>query len=306
MHPRDTRLGSTELEPLFALEATAPLRFRSLRHEGNLNGHGHAFGGQLLGQALMAAAHTVDGRAPISLQLHFLKGTDVGAPIEYAVSCLSDGRQFSHRQVVGAQGGSATVVADVAFQMPAPDSWNHSLAFDVGSIPAPGSLPSVAELNIRYREPLARMNYVLFERPCMDFRLLDAEAHLFEPSAAPRMRWWARLRRPLSDDPRIHAAALAYLSDWWTCFAVVAPHIPIAGARDRIYMASLNHSLWLHGPPTVDDWLLFTCESPYAGSSRGLSTGHIHDRHGRLLATMAQECVARVRTHDRPPEPVPA
>lgn len=299
----DTELS--DLVALFELDELAPLQFRNRRHEGNLNGRGHAFGGQLLGQALVAASRTVTNRVPTSLQLQFLKGTDVQQPIDYDVTSFHDGRRFSNRQVHGRQGSSATIEAQISFQIPQVSSWEHSAPMTIRA-PTPESLPSFSELNTIHRERLAQLDYALFERPCVEFKLMDADQHLFKPNENPTMNWWIKLRQRLPGDPLIHAAALAYLSDWWISSTVLTAHLPIVGTLDRVYLASLNHSLWLHAPVVADDWLLFVTQSPHAGFGMGLSTGNIYDRAGRLVASVAQQSSAMARPASTPAAPVPA
>lgn len=294
----------SELVALFELDELAALQFRNRQHEGNLNGRGHAFGGQLLGQALMAASLTVAGRVPTSLQLQFLKGTDIQQPIDYHVTALQDGRRFSNRQVHGRQGSGPTIEAQISFQTPQANSWEHSVPAGICA-PPPESLPTFTELNTIHRERLAALDYALFERPCVEFKLIDADQHLFKPNESPSMNWWIRLRHRLPGDPLIHAATLAYLSDWWISSTVLTAHMPIVGTRDRVYLASLNHSLWLHGPVVADDWLLFMTQSPHAGSGMGLSTGNIYDRAGRLVASVAQQSSAMERPAAFPAAAVP-
>ncbi len=287
-----------QLADLFELEALDDLRFRNRRHEGNLNGRGHAFGGQLLGQTLTAAARTAAGRIPTALQLLFVRGAETRRPIDFLVTPFRDGRRFSNRHVQAVQGDDTVVDANISFQAAQSAGWTHDLP--PVQAPSPDTLLSMTQLNERYRERLSALNYLLYERPCLELKLIDAERHLFDRIDSGRVRWWVKLKHKLPADPLIHAAAIAYLSDWWTSSTVLAPHLPIVGARDRVYLASMNHSLWLHRQTAADDWLLFVTESPHSSAGRGLSLGRIYDRDGLIVASLAQECSIGERAADVP------
>lgn len=291
-----------DLGDLLALDALGNGHYRSRLHDGNLGGRGRAFGGQLIGQALMAAAATAPGRIPTSLQLCFMRGTTLDRPVIYEVGALQDGKRYASRHVYGRQGDDGVIDAHLSFQVPTAGQWNHQLP-PASSVPPPESLLSMIDLDALHRERLAAVDYTLFERPCLELRLIDPDQFLFRCGDAPRQRWWMRLRCALPDDPLLHMAALAYVSDWWINTASLAPYLPIVGARDRVYLASLNHALWLHRPVRMDDWLLFDTESPYAGSERALTTARVYDRAGRLVASIAQECMAgeRITPADKPP-----
>ena len=104
------------------------------------------------------------------------------------------------------------------------------------------------------------------------------------------MRFWVRMRRALPDDPKLHAAAFAYLSDYWINFSGCISHVhATAEAGKRLYVASLNHALWQHRPVRADDWLLFDCASPSAATGRSLSLARIYNRNGEILASANQE-----------------
>ena len=290
--------GVEPFADLFKLDAVGDNRFRNRYHESNLNGRGHAFGGQLLAQALVAAARTAGDRIPTAMQLLFLRGADTRRPIDFQVIPFRDGRRFANRHVQGLQGEDIVVNAHLSFQAEQTPGWTHDLP--PVHAPSPDTLLSMTQLNQLHRERLAAMNYHLYERPCLELKLIDAEHHLFNRIESGRVRWWIRLKQSLPADPLMHSAAIAYLSDWWTSSTVVAPHLPIAGARDRVYLASMNHSLWLHRPAAADDWLLFVTESPHSSGGRGLSVGRIYDRNGRIIASLAQECSIGERAADKP------
>lgn len=132
----------------------------------------------------------------------------------------------------------------------------------------------------------------------IDFRLPLTPLHdgLNLDPAGPRLRYWVRLRHGLPDSAAAHAAALAYLSDWWINFSAAGAHLQSAEAENGLYIASLNHALWLHRPVRADAWLHIDSTSPAAASGRGLSVARFHDRQGQLVASATQESLMAPRS----------
>lgn len=284
---------SQPLAPLLALHSRADGSLYALPNEFNRNNR--VFGGQLLGYALAAAAHGVVDRAVTSLQVQFLQGALVGEPIDLAVETVQSGRRFLTRQVRATQGERGIVLAQVAFQTPQADVL-HAQAAPAG-LPGPLELPTLEALNDAYVAAHPGQAAPLPVSPALDRRLIDGPALLLAASAEPVVRQWVRVREPLGDDPALHAAAMAYLSDsWYFFYAALAPHMPMLGARDRIHGASLNHMLWLHRPCRVDEWLLFDARSTHAASGRMLVQIQVFDVAGLHVASVAQELAAAPRT----------
>lgn len=278
-----------------ALDAHCGTTFRT--RCGDANAHGRAYGGQILGQALMAAARTVpEGRACMAMQFMFLQGTLWDEALDLEVTPLQDGKRFSSRHVRGVQRGKRKVLdAQVSFAMPinAPEH---------GTPPAvvledPDTLPTVAEFPPDWAAAVQRaVGYEIGIKPVIDFRFAAPPQWLRLSLPEPRIRFWVKTRDRLPDDPALHAAVFAYLSDWWLNYPAVGGHQPEAEARGGLYVASLNHAIWLHHPLRADGWLHFDSVSPAAASGRGLCIARVHDRHGTLVASATQECLMAPRS----------
>jgi acyl-CoA thioesterase-2 len=140
------------------------------------------------------------------------------------------------------------------------------------------------------------MSYAFAASRAVDLRAPDGAGGMRPQTPEPRLRFWIRTRRALPDDPLLHAAAFAYLSDWWLNFPAAGAHVrATAEAGRRLYVASLNHAIWWHRPLRADEWLHFDSVSPSAAAGRGLTIGRIHDRAGRLVASATQECLMVTR-----------
>jgi acyl-CoA thioesterase-2 len=283
-----------EIAELLGLSSPEPGRFRSRLAE--VNEHGRVYGGQLLGQALAAAARTVPADRPATaMQFMFLSGALPGLPIDYEVAALQDGKRFSSRHVRGSQSGGRIVCdANVSFAT-AIDSPEHMApaAPDCGLDKDPETLPELSDIVGPEATTVERtLAYRFRSHAAIDFRAPFVDDLLRPDSNQPRMRFWTRIRRRLAEDPSLHAAAFAYLSDYWINFAACIAEVrPIAEAGAELYVASLNHAIWSHRPSRVDEWLLFDCLSPSGAIGRGLSIARIYDRAGRLVASATQECL---------------
>lgn len=282
------------LADLVAMDAIAPSTFRT--RCGDANAHGRAFGGQILGQALMAAARTApEGRLCTAMQFMFLQGTLWDEAIDLHVTALQDGKRFASRHVRGVQRDNRMVLdAQVSFAVPI-DSPAHEAPPRV-LLEDPETLPPATELPPEWNDSVRRaVGYEIRGKPVLDFRFAHPPPALRLSLPEPHLRFWVRARERLPDDPSLHAAALAYLSDWWLNFPAIGGHQPEAEAQGGLYVASLNHALWLHCPLRADEWLHFDSVSPAAGSGRGLSIARVHDRQGRLVASATQECLMAPR-----------
>ena len=284
-----------DLAELMALNAVAPHVFRT--RCGDANTHGRAYGGQILGQALMAAARSAPPDRPCTaMQFMFLQGTLHDEALDLHVTPLQDGKRFSSRHVRGVQRGERNVLdAQVSFAVPI-------AAPAHGAPPAvaledPDRLPGVEAFPREWAQAVERaIGYQLRVKPVLDFRFAAPPDGLRLELPTPRLRFWVRTRSRLPDDPVLHAAVFAYLSDWWLNYPASGGHQAEAEVLGGLYVASLNHALWLHHPPRVDEWLHFDSVSPAAASGRGLSIARVHDRAGRLVASCTQECLMVPRT----------
>lgn len=268
--------------------------FRARRHEANDNGR--IYGGQMLGQTLVAAARTAPPGRPASfVQLLFVAGGLPGQAIDYEVATLQEGKRFSSRHVTGAQpNGRIVCDASVSFAAPiAAPAHQAAPPADSGFGRDPERLPGVDEIDApEVRDIEATLVYVYRPHFAIDLRAPYVEDFLRGDPLQPRTRFFTRLRRRLADDAALHAAAFAYLSDYWINFVACLPHVPAAAAkRSRLYIASLNHAIWLHRPLRADEWLLFDCVSPSAALGRGLAIARVYDPAGALVASVTQECL---------------
>jgi acyl-CoA thioesterase-2 len=134
------------------------------------------------------------------------------------------------------------------------------------------------------------LGYRFRENEMFDLRIADAANGVFSDSPRPSLRFWIKARRTLPDDPALHAAVFAYLSDAWLNYTSVGEHVPqLLDSGGRLYVASLNHAIWFHRPLRADQWLLFDCVSPSAAAGRSLTAAHVRDAAGLLVATATQE-----------------
>jgi acyl-CoA thioesterase II len=250
---------------------------------------GRVYGGQVLGQSLVAAQRTIDEDRPVhSLHAYFLRAGDSGKPITFSVERLRDGRSFSARRVHALQSGRPILSMIASFQSPV-EGLDHQTPMP--EIPDPESLPSLVERYARYDSPMVRS--WASKRP-IDLR--HVESPLFLESTeerADRQSVWMRTVDLIPDDPRLHAAVLVYASDYTLLEPVLRRH-GHSFASPGLKIASLDHAMWWHRPVRADEWLLYTQESPSATGARGLGIGRIFSQDGRLACTVAQEGMIRV------------
>lgn len=261
--------------------------------------HGRVFGGQVLAQCLVAAGRTVgpveDGGDPHPLERHihsmhgyFLRPGDASRPLRFLVERMRDGHSFSARRVHAVQDGRILMSIIMSFQEPA-EGLDHQLAMP--EVPAPETLRSDREILERVDHPVARATAA--RRP-VELRHVE---RLLLTSGEPgpgEQSVWLRIPRELPDDPLLHAAILAYASDYVLLEPVLRRH-GIGWGDPRLRPASLDHSMWFHRPVRLDDWVLYTQTSPSAQGGRGLGTGHMYAADGTLVATVGQEGMVRLK-----------
>jgi acyl-CoA thioesterase-2 len=279
------------LADLLRLLELERIEINLFRGESRDIGSSQVFGGQVLGQALVAASATVDQRDVHSLHAYFLRRGDFNAPIVYEVDRSRDGGSFSSRRVVAIQHGQQIFHMSASFQK-AESGLDHQLSAPV--VPSPESLPDhMKALRKRLDSlPPERRRLWESERP-WEFRLVEALPNTPQPADCVHPVWF-RVRERCPDDPILHRCLLAYLSDFQLLETALLPHgaSPFDG---RLTMASIDHAMWFHRPARIDDWLLYVLASPSASGSRGFATGRIYDREGRLVASVAQEGLMRWR-----------
>ena len=285
-------LTASDLVALFDLETETPERFIG---RSPANGWKRVFGGQVVAQALVAAERTVEGRPPHSLHAYFLLGGDPLEPIRYEVERIRDGRSFTTRRVLAKQRSEVIFMMSASFQVEEAGIDDHVAMLEA---PAPEDLADSSEL---MRAAGARPESVAaFEERVRPIELRPLDADRYRPGQGDlgdprRLSAWIRIAGRLPDDPAIHRAALAYLSDMTPVESVfLARGQSIASGK--FIAASLDHALWFHRPCRADDWLLYQQDSPNAYGARGLSRGLFFTRDGKLAADVAQEAMIRPRT----------
>jgi acyl-CoA thioesterase-2 len=251
------------------------------------------FGGLVVAQALVAAARTVEGRAPHSLHGYFLLPGDPSVPILYEVDRIRDGRSFTTRRCVAIQHGRAIFSLSASFQVSEP---GLEYAAPMPAVPDPNGLETVESIMEKFASaiPPSVRNYFERDRP-FEIRPTDSTRYLAQGGQKPRkaeQAIWIRCRHSLPDDPALHRAILAYLSDMTLLDSALVAHGRTV-FDPTLQVASLDHALWFHRPFRADEWLLYAQESPNSTGARGLSRGLIYSQDGRLVASVSQEGLIR-------------
>lgn len=250
------------------------------------------YGGQVIGQALVAACRTVEGRLAHSLHGYFMRPGDPNAPIIYEVDRLRDGKSFTTRFVRGIQHGQNIFALLVSFHNNESEGLEH--AMPMPKVPMPEDVPSEAHLTERFMAsvPERVRDYWQQER-AIELRPVDrlkAQEGLREDMSAC---FWIRATGTLPDDPLFHQCVLAYASDMTILDTATVPHNRSI-FDPTIQAASLDHALWFHRPFRADDWLLYVQDTPSASGARGFARGLVYTRDGVLVASVAQEGLMRV------------
>jgi len=247
----------------------------------------------VIGQALVAAERTIEGRTPHSLHAYFLLPGDSDAPIVYQVERVRDGKSFSARRVQAVQHGRPILSMIASFQTPE-EGLEH--AAPMPDVPPPEALLSSTELNQRWLAqagPVApRVTEALLAQSAIEFRPVEPQNPLDPSPGEPRQSVWFRAVDRIPDDPLLHRCILAYASDHHLVGTALRPH-GRSWFQPSMCVASIDHALWFHRAARVDEWLLYAMDSPSAQGARGLARGQIFDSGGRLVASVAQEGLMR-------------
>ncbi|NRA66938.1 MAG: acyl-CoA thioesterase II [Pseudobacteriovorax sp.] len=250
------------------------------------------FGGQVLGQSIMAAKNTVEGRVPHSLHAYFLRPGWVDEPIFYEVDMIRTGASFTTRRVVAKQGGRAIFNLAVSFQKPE-EGFDHQA--EKPSVPGPDGLPSELELlrKVQHKIPEKLRDKFTCDRP-IEIRVLDPVDN-FRPHKRPAKKYsWFRAVHEVPNDPMIQSALLAYASDYGLATTAMLPH-GVTFFDPSIQIASIDHAMWFHRPINMSDWHLYEKDSTSASGGRGFNRGSIYSQDGTLVASVAQESLIRRR-----------
>lgn len=287
---------SSAVQDLLAILDLEPLEETLFRGRSPQVGWQRVFGGQVIGQALVAACRTVESRSPHSLHAYFLLPGDPKVPIIYDVDRIRDGKSFTTRRVIARQHGHEIFTMAVSFHIEEPGLDHQAKMPDV---PQPDALPSENEFKGRVLpmmpDPVRR--YYERERP-IELRPVEFERYLGKKSESARYNVWIRTTSRLPDDAAIHRCVLAYASDMMLLDTALVPHGRTLFEKDFMG-ASLDHALWFHRPFRADEWLLYAQDSPNLHGSRGFARGSIFTSDGTLVASVAQEGLIRMRRSEQ-------
>ena len=262
------------------------------RGESRDTGSPQVFGGQVLGQALKAAHATIeDAREVHSLHAYFLRRGDFNKPIVYSVDRSRDGGSFSARRVVAIQNGEQIFICSASFQTP-----EKGLEYQVTAPRCRRRRISSRSRSRRSRKPTScpksssagwRSSGRSSSGPCR-------RTTRSRPVATnPVRQVWIRAVDKLPDDMALHRCLLAYVSDYWLLDTSTMPH-GSSFLRGNLIMASIDHAIWFHRPARVDEWLLYSLDSPSSSGARGFARGSFYTRDGVLVASTAQEGLIRL------------
>jgi acyl-CoA thioesterase II len=281
---------AADLVDLLDLE---PLEYDIYRGQNRDIGTERIYGGQVLAQALVAAQRTVDdARLVHSMHGYFILPGDLERPVVYFVDRLRDGGSFTTRRVTAIQHGRAIFNLSASFHRHE-DGLEHQGAMP--AVPPPESLRSELDiLRERADEIPSGLRDVLTQDRPLDIRAVEQEDPFDTAPRDPRRHYWVRAMGPVGDDPAMHRAVLAYASDYGLIVSALRPH-GMSYRDPRVMLASLDHSVWIHRPLRMDEWLLYAVEGPVAGGARGFARGTYFTRDGRLVASVAQEGLMRVK-----------
>jgi acyl-CoA thioesterase-2 len=285
--------ATVELLKLLDLELVGGDTFKGL---SPATGWKRVFGGQVVGQALVAAARTVDSLHPVhSLHGYFLRPGDPSKPIVYGVDRFRDGQSFTTRGVLARQDEEIIFSMSASFHR-VEAGMQHQLSMP--KVPPPEKLVSDEEL-LRGRGStisLSMQNYLTRERP-IELRPVDPGSYVNPiPGEPARREIWLKAKSTLPDDPIIHQSVFAYASDLTIIETALAPHGKTL-FDPALMMASLDHAIWYHKPFRADQWLLYSQDSPASFGARGYNRGLVFTRHGELVASVTQEALMRPRRH---------
>jgi acyl-CoA thioesterase-2 len=254
------------------------------------------FGGQVLGQALVAASRTVDGRLVHSLHAYFLRRGDVNAPIVFEVDRSRDGGSFTSRRVVAIQHGQPILTMSASFQT-GESGMDHQAPMP--EAPPPEGLRDLGEIDAQMldRVPDKVRCFYQHQRP-FEFRPVNPPSYLERVKSAPSKQVWFRVLDRLPDDQPLHRCLLAYISDYHLLDTTTLPH---GVSLLQLQMASIDHAIWFHRDLRVDEWLLYVIDSPSASGARGFGRGAIYSRNGTLVASVAQEGLIRQHSEWKSP-----
>ncbi|HJL92301.1 MAG TPA: acyl-CoA thioesterase II [Woeseiaceae bacterium] len=297
----------TVLDDLVSLLQLDRIEENIFRGDSRDIGSAQVFGGQVVAQALSAAHHTVEDRVAHSLHAYFLRRGDMKSPIIYEVDRSRDGGSFSVRRVVAIQHGRPIFNLAASFQK-SEEGLDHQITMP--EVEGPENLKNISQLltkEITVKIPEKLKKFLTSERP-FEFRPVQP-INILKPGKLPPIRHvWIRALNSVPDDPHLHQCLLAYVSDFELLGTSLRPHgygLPFGSGI--LQVASLDHAIWFHRECRVDEWLLYSSDSPNAYGARGYARGQIFKQDGKLLASVTQEGLIRTPNKDqkssRPSDP---
>ncbi|CAN1723546.1 acyl-CoA thioesterase II [Hyphomicrobium sp. 1Nfss2.1] len=292
--PNDDAAPQSALHDLLRTLDLEPIEDNLFLGPRGIEGWQRVFGGQVLGQSLVAAARTVEpGRLMHSLHGYFLLAGDPARPILYDVERIRDGGSFTTRRVKAIQHGRPIFSMSSSFHKAEP-GFEHQAPMP--DLPPPEALPNPKDVIDQHIDalPPAMRSYWSRERP-IEMRAPDLSRYLTREKKPPAQSIWIRANGTLPDDPVIHQAVLAYASDFTLLDTALIAHGKLLFDAD-VQLASLDHGIWYHRPFRADEWMLYVQDSPSAFGARGFCRGSIYARDGQLVASVVQEGLMRQRT----------
>lgn len=257
------------------------------------------YGGQVLGQSVMAAYKTVERNRIIhSFHSYFLLPGNASLPVVYDVENVRDGRSFSTRRIKAIQNGKTIFYMTASFQIMEQSKLKHQLG-ELPDVPAAETLDQDIALFLANNKNIpAHLEQALAYHKPVDIRTVDASNSLSNNKQNPSRKIWLKSRDRLSqEDIALHQAALAYASDYHFLSTSLLAH-GISPMDKRLIIATIDHAMWFHRPFSFDDWLLYSIESPSSGNGRAFVSGKIYDKHGVLVASTTQEGLVRLKNED--------
>lgn len=284
---------SQVLDDLVALLSLEPIEENLFRGLSQDLGFRQLFGGQVLGQCVSAASQTVEeARHVHSMHGYFLRPGDASLPVVYQVERVRDGGSFSTRRVTAIQKGQPIFTCAASFQF---DEQGFSHQLPMPDVPGPEGLPTETELARQVAQLIPeRMRERMTSDKPIEIRPVTRINPFAPEPCEPVKHVWFRAAGPLPAEPQLHKFLLAYASDFNLLTTSMLPH-GVSVFQKFMQVASLDHALWFHGDLRMDDWLLYSMDSPWAGNARGFSRASIFNRAGQLVASVSQEGLVRLR-----------
>ena len=285
---------TTAMETVLSILDLERLEHNLYRGRSPQVGWQRVFGGQVIGQALVAAQRTVAAERHVhSLHAYFMRPGDPAVPIIYEVDRIRDGGSFTTRRVVAIQHGHAIFSLSASFQKD--EAGLDFQAQPVRDIPPPDKLLSEKQLIEQFIDHVPENIRLYWKRARpIEFKPVNLQHYFSREKQPPHQDVYFRATGPVPDERTIQTALLAYFSDMMLLDTATFPHGRMV-FDPELQMASLDHAMWFHAPCKLDGWLLYSMDTPFSGGSRGLARGSIYDADGRLIASVAQEGLMRLR-----------